>query len=34
MGSHSHVLAWRSSWTEEPDGLLWTIVHGAAKSQT
>ena len=30
MASHSTVLAWRISWTEEPGGLT---VHGVAKSQ-
>ena len=29
MATHSSVLAWRLSWTEEPGGL-----HGVAKSQT
>ena len=29
MATHSSVLAWRISWTEEPGGL-----HGVAKSQT
>ena len=29
MATHSSVLAWRISWTEEPGGL-----HGVTKSQT
>ena len=29
MATHSSILAWRISWTEEPGGL-----HGVAKSQT
>ena len=31
MATHSSILAWRISWTEEPAGLL--RVHGVAKSQ-
>ena len=31
MATHSSILAWEISWTEEPDRL---IVHGVAKSQT
>ena len=34
MASHSNILAWKIPWTEEPGGLLWTTVHGAAKSPT
>ena len=30
--AHSSFLAWRSSWTEAPDGLH--IIHGVAKSGT
>ena len=30
MATHSSILAWRISWTEEPGGLP---VHGVAKSQ-
>ena len=30
--THSSVLAWRISWTEEPG--RWAIVHGVAKSRT
>ena len=30
MASHSSILAWEISWTEEPGGL----AHGVAKSQT
>ena len=29
MATHSSILAWKISWTEEPGGL-----HGAAKSWT
>ena len=29
MATHSSILAWRSPWTEEPDGL-----HGVTKSWT
>ena len=29
MATHSSILAWRISWTEE----LWATVHGVAKSQ-
>ena len=29
MAAHSSILAWRTPWTEEPDGL-----HGVAKSRT
>ena len=32
MATHSSILAWRISWTEEPGGLH--IVHGITKSQT
>ena len=31
MATHSSMLAWEISWTEEPGGLL---VHGVTKSQT
>ena len=31
MATHSRILAWRISWTEEPGG---AIVHEVAKSQT
>ena len=31
MATHSSILAWRISWTEEPGGLH--TVHGVAKSQ-
>ena len=27
MATHSSILAWRISWTEEPDGLLSTGLH-------
>ena len=30
MATHSSILAWRISWTEEPDRL----IYGVAKSQT
>ena len=30
MATHSSILAWRISWTEEPGA----IVHGVTKSQT
>ena len=29
MATHSSILAWRISWTEQPGG---AIVHGVAKS--
>ena len=32
MATHSSILDWRISWTEEPGGLY--IVHGVTKSQT
>ena len=32
MATHSSILAWRISWTEEPGGLL--IVHGITNSRT
>ena len=32
MATHSSILAWSISWTEEPGGLH--TVHGVAKSQT
>ena len=32
VATHSHILAWRILWTEEP-GRLHT-VHGVEKSQT
>ena len=32
MATHSSILAWKISWTEEPGGLQ--LVHGIAKSQT
>ena len=32
MAIHSSVLAWRTSWTEEPGGLL--SMDGVTKSQT
>ena len=31
MATHSSILAWRISWTEEPGRVT---VHGVAKSQT
>ena len=31
MATHSSILAWKISWTEEPDGLLFM---GSQKSQT
>ena len=31
MATHSSILAWRSLWTEEPDGLQ---SMGVSKSQT
>ena len=31
MATHSSILAWRISWTEEPGG---ATVHGVAKSHT
>ena len=31
IATHSSILAWRNSWTEEPCGLQ---VHEVAKSQT
>ena len=30
MATHSSILAWRISWTEDPG---WATVHGVAKSQ-
>ena len=30
LTTHSRILAWRTSWTDEPDA----AVHGVAKSQT
>ena len=30
MATHSSILAWKISWTEEPGGLQ---VHGVAKSR-
>ena len=30
MATHSSVLAWKVSWTEEPGG---ATVHGVSKSQ-
>ena len=30
MATHSHILAWKILWTEEPGGL----VYGVAKSWT
>ena len=30
MATHSNILAWKISWTEEPGGLH--AVHGVAKS--
>ena len=30
MATHSSILAWKISWTEEPGG---TPVHGVTKSQ-
>ena len=32
MATHSSILAWRTPWTEEPDGLH--TVHGVAKNRT
>ena len=32
MATHSSILAWKISWTEEPGG--WAAVHGVAKSLT
>ena len=32
MATHSSTLAWRITWTEEPDGLY--SVHGVAMSWT
>ena len=31
MATHSSILAWRISWTEEPGRIT---VHGVAKSRT
>ena len=31
MAIHSSILAWRTPWTEEPEGF---IVHGVAESDT
>ena len=31
MATHSIILAWEISWTEEPGGLQ---IHGVTKSQT
>ena len=31
MATHSHILAWRTPWTEEPGGLK---SRGSAKSRT
>ena len=31
MVTHSNILAWKTPWTEEPEGL---IVHGVTKSWT
>ena len=31
MATHSSILTWRLSWTEEPG---WATVHGVTKSQT
>ena len=33
MATHFSILAWRLSWTEEPE-VLQATVHGVAKSQT
>ena len=33
MTTHSSILVWRITWTEEPGG-LWAIVHRVSKSQT
>ena len=33
MATHSSILAWRISWTEEPGGLQ-AVVRGIAESQT
>ena len=30
MATHFNILAWRTTWTEEPGG---AIAHGVAKSQ-
>ena len=32
IATHSSILSWRISWTEEPGGLH--TVHGAAERQT
>ena len=34
MATHSSILVWRISWTEETGGLWWTTVHGVTKSWT
>ena len=36
MATHSGILAWKISWTEEPVGLqsMLVMVHGVTKSQT
>ena len=37
MATHSSILAWKISWTEEPDGLqsiVYQRVHRATKSRT
>ena len=34
MTTHSSILAWEISWTEEPGGGVGAAVHGVSKSQT
>ena len=33
MATHSYILAWKISWTEEPDGLQ-SMGYSPAKSRT
>ena len=34
MATHSSILAWMITWTEEPGGLGWSTVYGVEKSWT
>ena len=34
MTTHSSILAWEISWTEEPGEVVGAAVHGVSKSQT
>ena len=33
MGSHSRILAWKISWTEEPGGLQSMVLHSDTAEQ-